>query len=258
MNRHCYWSIAEGPEVSQVEALIQSARAVGVTEPFHIWSPQAPRGATHHRCLALERAGGIYKLVFLRRAVIDLDYDLYVWLDPATRFVRAPHDLHGLLRHSPIHVPLEGALSGRTDIHFPEAGGLSCAQLAQAMQQHGVRSRTVFSVTGGFHLVRRAAVEHVYQLALEFWKAMARDGTRLGYGPVLAYVMQMLCADPDAHRIARAPAMWRHDRDGRWAEAAPSDEPWSGRDFLEPEPRIANPAIVHLCTPLGMEPPSRG
>lgn len=243
----CYWSVADAAEVPQIEATIRSARAAGVQEPFHVWSPVATAGAIHHPCLELERSGGIYKLVFLQRAVAELDFDAYVWLDPSHWFVRPPGDVTRLLRGSPLHAPLEAAL----DQGPPRVatGGLREEELADRMRLHGVRSKTIFAASGGFFVVRRPAVQRVYELAREFWKVCFAEGIRLSYEPTLAYAMQMLCGNPYAHQLERDLDLWRCDHEGHWREQTPDGKPWLGTDCLARRRSTANPALIQFQPP---------
>lgn len=241
----CYWSVAEGADVPLIEGAIRSARAAGVREEFHVWSPQPVSGAVHHPCLALETAGGIFKLVFLKQAVAALGFDAYVWLDPAHHFVREPGDVLRLLRGAPLHVPLEGDLD-RCLQPCQETGGCAPAKLAEWMRLCGVRSRSVFAVSGGFFIVRREAVDTVYFLAREFWKSCLPAGVRLPYEPLLAYAMQMLCGNPYAHALEHGDEVWRCDHDGHWKNALPDGRAWEGVDCLGQLRRTANPTIVHL------------
>lgn len=239
----CYWSVVEGADVARMEALIESARRVGVQEPFEVWSPEPVKGAVHHRCEALETWGGIYKLVFLRRAVLGLDYESYVWLEPNQRFFRAPGDLRRLLKGSPVHVPLEGDLNQEVRSSW-SVPGMPPSELALRMRRAGVRSRRVGMVTGGYFVVRRLAVETLYRLALEFWTSCFREGQRLPWEPTLAYAMQMLCGDPTRHQWEGLGDIWRCDWSGRaWSELA-NAEAVESVDCLGQRTSIDRPAIA--------------
>ena len=241
----CYWSAVEGEDAAIMSSAIRSARRVGVTEDFHVWSPDPVPGATHHLCGPLERWGGIFKFVFLCRAVQDLDYEAYVWIDADSWFVRHPGDVLKVMQGAPMHASLETNFAEAKHAAAPLWGSRAEVML-ELMRSGGVRSNALFTVDGGLFVVRRAAVDTVYELAREFWIFCRDRGQRLEHEPLLSFVMHLLCGNPYAHTLERTADLWACDRHGCFRDGPPIGQPWKFQDCFGYEPQMVNPAILHL------------
>jgi len=247
----CYWSVAEGSDAALLSRAIASARRAGVEEDIHVWSPEpVPEASQHHPCGALEREGGIFKFVFLQRAVQELKYDYYVWLEPDDWFVRHPGDLSRVMQGSPVHACLESNFAGAPHAARP-LWGANAQVIAALMRAGGVRSQALFTVDAGMFIVRQTAVDRVYELAREFWIFCRDHGFRLGQEPLLSFVTHMLCGNPYAHTLERWPDLWAADRTGHFRDQVPDGRAWSWSDGFPPGARTVNPAIIRLpgCEP---------
>src|SRR5262249_17062732 len=147
---------------------------------------------------------------FLRRAVQALDYDLYIWIDADSWFVRRPCDFSGVLRGAPIHASLETNFAKVEHAAVP-LWGTRAEVMTELMRAGGVGSNALFTVDGGLFLVRRKAVDTVYELAREFWMFCRDRGHRLEHEPLLSFVTHLLCGNPYAHTLERTADVWACD-----------------------------------------------
>ena len=92
--RYCYWSVVDGVYADMMQAVVHSARQVGVFKDFHVWTDRTIHGATCHPITNFDKTLYLFKLRFLRDEVSRLDYDYFVWLDADCYFVRDPGDRH--------------------------------------------------------------------------------------------------------------------------------------------------------------------
>src|SRR5207253_1679912 len=105
--RYCYWSVVDRDYSWMMQAVVASARKVGIYKDFHIWADRLIEGAVTHRIRKLDNSFYLFKLRFLREEVRKLNYDYFIWLDADTYFVRNPGDVLRVLHGSPIHATLE-------------------------------------------------------------------------------------------------------------------------------------------------------
>jgi len=73
--RYCYWSVVDGDYALMAQAVVRSARRLGVFKDFHIWTDKPIEEAICHDAGKFEKWGCLFKLVFLRDAVQKLNYD---------------------------------------------------------------------------------------------------------------------------------------------------------------------------------------
>jgi hypothetical protein len=89
------------------------------------------------------------------------------------------------------------------------------------------------------------AIDTALALATEFWRAAQAEGYAFNDEPLLAYVMQMLCADPYRHTIHETADIWASDWTGYFADRLPDGLPWWFTDHFTGEVHPVDPAIVH-------------
>ena len=240
----CYWSIATGNYSQLLTALVASARAVGVTEDFHVWTDHPVPNAVCHPAGHFDNWGWLFKLVFLRDEVAKLDYDFFVFLDADSWFVRQPENPSRWIQDTPIHLTL-GADLTRADSHTHWWEYAAETHIA-LMRSAGVRHRPIYSVNAGMFIVRRDAIPLVYSLACQYWSLCHRHGVLCVDEPVLAYVAQRLCPDPIPHTLGATHDFWAIDGNGVFAKRLPEGRPFRFRGFLNQYDLELNPAIVHL------------
>lgn len=225
-----------------MERCVQSARAVGVFKDFHVLTDRALAGCECYDALNCDKSDGMFKLHYLKAAISKLPFKIFVWVDADTLFVRTPIDLTDVLGRSPCHMPLESELetaSGR------QWDGLSCENLLHLFKRAGVVN-SVRSCRSAFWMVRRDAIDVIYELAFGFWHLGKEAKLTLSVGHTLAYAMQMLCANPERHLVARRSDLWAEDNQGLFANELPNGNPWEWKDALGHSGGIVDPAIIHL------------
>lgn len=243
-SRFCYWSVATGSYVDLLAAMIDSARAVGVREEFHVWADRPVPGACVHPAGAFDSWGWLFKLVFLRDEVARLDYEFFVFLDADNWFVRHPGDPGRLLNGSPMHLTLEADLTRAREV--PVWWEYPADTLVTLMQAAGLPHASVYTVNAGMFVVRREAIEWVYALANRFWAFCRERGVWCVDEMLLAYAMQTLCAEPQRHRLEHTQDFWATDTNGVFADRLPDGRPFRFRGFHRLHDLELDPAIVHL------------
>ncbi len=232
---------------------MRTARQCGVFKSFHVLTDRPLEGCECYDAMQCDKSDGMFKLHYLKVGMSRLPFEVFIWVDADTVFVRNPVDVLAPLGRSPIHVPLEVNLSALPDDR--EWKGVSCSKLRDLFRQRGVANQVHLSQSA-FWLVHREAIDGVYELAFQFFHAARAVGLEAGIDAALGYAMQLLCADPEAHELTRHPGLWASDDLGYFEAAMPDGEPWRWRHPLREQACDVHPAIVHVPA-RGSEPTNR-
>ena len=241
---YCYWSVADGDFALMAETMVRSARKAGVSTEFHIWSDQEIAGAVVHPIRRLKKDHYLFKLEFLRRHVIKLPHDYFVWLDADNYFVRDPGNILRVLGGAAVHASLESDFCGQNNIR-PDWRGCPLPIYAHLMRSAGVRGKSIFNVNGGFWIVHRDAVAMFCELAFSFWEIGRRHGYIFTEEAPIAYATQMLCRNADAHQLRKWTDVWVTEWRGVFGKRLPNGQPWIFKDYFTFEQLKVNPAIIH-------------
>lgn len=242
--RYCYWSVVDGCYTDMMQAVVDSARRVGVFKDFHVWCDRPIDGACSHPVKKLDKKLYLFKLRFLREQVKRLNYDYFVWLDADTWFVRNPGDPLRVLQGAPVHASLE------SDAALPDNYRLDwwdcpLGNYVKLMQFLGVHSKAVFNVNAGFWIVHHDVIDTFCALAFDFWEFSKELGYEFTEEPPLAYATHMLCGNPYLHTLRHTSDLWASDWRGCYEGRLPDGKEWPFEDYFTGEQFMVNPAIVH-------------
>lgn len=241
--RYCYWSVCDGPYSEMMEHCVRSARACGVFKEFHVLSDRAVPDCDCYEAYQCDKANGLFKLHYLKIGMSRLRFDYFVWIDADSIFLGNPIDVLGLLRKSPIHVPLEKNLSKISEDTI--WNGVSSRQFCKLVHAHGVQN-DAYSAQSAFWIVHHDAIDTVYELSLRFWLAAKESGLILHVSAALGYAMQMLCADPEAHVAQNRTDIWDTDDEGVFTPEVTWDQPQTWRESSSDRRGVVRPAILHI------------
>lgn len=244
MSGICFWSVGDGEYAWILQALVNSFRAAGMQDDFHVFSDREIDKAITHKVGKFDKRGCFFKLTFLQAQVQHWDYRYYIYLDADTLFMRHPERLLDVLEGSPLHFTFECDCTDPGAIR-KDWWGCPLNEYVRLMRDCGVTSDKVYNVNGGFFIVKREAVDTVCELALDFAKYAVRQGYLLPDEPAWAYAMHMLCDEPEKHLISRRWDLWCSDWEGIFAKQLPNGQPWTFKEYMTFKPHTVNPAIVH-------------
>ncbi len=243
MSGYCFWAVCDGVYGAMMEHCVRTARAAGVFKEFHVLTDRPVQGCECYEAYQCDKAHGLFKLHYLKVGMSRLPFDYFIWLDADTVFVRNPVDILSVLGRAPIHVPLEVNLSAmREDSDWK---GLSTAKLRDLYGEAGIANQ-IYLCQSAFWIVRRDAIDTVYELAFQFVNLAKEKGLAVNVDAALGCAMQLLCADPERHLLTEHPEIWAGDDLGQFADTLPDGHPWTWRHPLARDPARINPAIVHL------------
>jgi hypothetical protein len=240
----CYWTVADADYALMAQSAVMSARRVGVTEDFHIWTDRRLEGATCHESGCFDKSYYHFKLELLPEVVRALPYTYFVWFDADTYFVRHPGDVCRFLFGSPIHVSLESDLC-QPNLTRSDWWGCSVDNFTSLMRNAGIRSRAIFEMNAGLFIIHRDVVDTLLDLTWSFRDLSRKEGYSFTEEPLLAYAMQMLCANPFRHTLWETASLWASDWTGCYYNCLPNGAAWTFVDYFTDAPFELNPAIVH-------------
>ena len=251
MTSYCYWSLATGPYGALMENCVRTARAAGVFTQFQVLADRPLAGCECYDAYECDKAQGFFKLHYLKVGMSRLAFDYFIWLDADTVFVRKPLDILSPIGRSPIHVPLELNLADLAQ--DSDYNGVSCFKLRHLYADAGLLNQP-YLCHSAFWIVRRDAIDSVYELAFQFVNRCRETGIVVNVDVALGYAMQLLCGDPEAHLLTRHPEIWASDNFGQFSGRALNLEAWDWQHPLADHIFPVNPAIVHRPGAWGEEP----
>ncbi len=232
-----------------ITTMVKQARAVGVTEDFHVFcnKPVDIPGVINYTAGPLDITYHTFKWRLLRDYMADLNYEYFVWLDSDTWFTRHPGDLKAqLLRKNMMWCQLESELTSPKNSK-PDWWGVKPAQIIELFRDHGA-GETVWSSNGGMFIVRQDAVKQVVNELEQFHRLCLDSGHKKVHDEfVLAWLGQVkpFVEDPENNTSAMTCNLWSCDWMGRFAHKLPTTETWESVDWLTGESRLVQPAIIH-------------
>lgn len=81
---------------------------------------------------------------------------------------------------------------------------------------------------------------------MQFVQGAKASGLVADVNEALGCAMQVLCADPEAHRLTEHPELWASDDEDLFQGALPNGEAWNWKQPLNPDAVSVRPAIIHL------------
>jgi hypothetical protein len=245
MNKEiCFWSIGDGECALMLQTLVDSFHRVGMTEDFHVFSDREIKGAVTHLVGPFDKRGFLFKFAFLQSEVAKWNYRYFIYIDSDTLFVRKPKPLIPLFENSPLHFFMETPLIQATT--RTEWWNCPIDKYIRMMRDCGVRNEEVFGLNSGFFMIKKEAISLACGLAQDFLEYALGQGYFFPDEPLWNYAMHMLCDAPEKHLLKDHFDVWCTDWEGVFAKELPKGQPWTRHDYMNQEPYLVNPAILHL------------
>lgn len=244
--RFCYWTVADGNHGKMAATTVASARKVGVTADFHIWTDiDAIPGAIVHPCGKFDKTLYMFKFHFLKNEVAKLDYDYFVFFDADTYFVKDPGDLTKFMAPSDkVFVQMENDC---TPSRSKRKDWWSCPinEYGPFLKEQGANSDIYYNTNAGFWIVRKDAIDEFYERTTKFFDAAHKRGYK-GFTeePALAFVGHIM-QDPKKRAFEDTSWLWASDWTGQWKDRLPEYKEWQFEDYMSGEKKMVKPFIVH-------------
>jgi hypothetical protein len=240
----CYWTVADGKHGPMASTMVASARAVGVTADFHIWTDMpAIEGATVHPCGAFDKKLYMFKFHFLKDEVSKLNYDYFVFLDADNYFVRNPGDLAEMMGEDKIFAQMENIVSDKSARR--DWWGCPVTEYGKFLREQGADCTVYYNTNAGFWVVAKTAVDEFYaKTTMFFAKAQQRGYTNFTEEPALAFAGHVM-QDPSKRTLEDTSWLWCSDWTGQWKDKLPTYMSWQFEDYMSGEKKMVKPCITH-------------
>lgn len=222
---------------------VASARARGCFKEFVVFAENEIEGCVCYQVLEEQEKGGWDVLHYLKLGMRQRKFEYYIWIDPYSYFVRNLQGILSRLNGSPVHVPL---LVPICEVENMDAGcNTSWGSLAALMKNRGIID-VPYVTADSFWIVKHEAVELLEEYAVGFRNDCRREeDLDISVAVGLGYAMQLLCGDPERHRLESTSDIWanyllRQGNTELCAEERLWRHPIGGRELK------VNPAIWHL------------
>lgn len=243
--KFCYWTVASGKHGEMARGLVKSARSVGVSADFHIFTDlQNIEGAIVHPCGVFSVDKYMFKFHFLKNEITKLDYDYFVFLDADNYFVRDPGDLSELLGDDKVFIQMENDCS---PYRSKRQDWWSCPinEYGPFLRENGAIQDTYYNTNAGFWIIRKDAIDEVYKLGITFFNNAHKKGySGFTEEPSLAYIGHML-QDPSIRTFENTNWLWATDWTGQYKDKLPDGNEWLFEDYMSGDKISVNPCIVH-------------
>ena len=225
-----------------MEHCVASAHRRGVYTPFHVLSDREIPGCECYDSMKGQQASGLHKLIYLKAAISKLNFEYFVWIEASSLFVRQPKNLVSSLGRAPAHIPLIVPVDPDDETQLPT--GAAAALWARTMRKAGLQNQPYFAESA-FWVVHREAVATICDLANHFRIVARESGWEADATPAIAFAVQMLCGNPEMHRVAKRPDLWAVDYTHQPSIHC-GNEGWDCEIPGFQQSLKVNPAIVHL------------
>lgn len=243
--KFCYWTVADGNHGKMMATTVASARKVGVTEDFHIWTdmPEIP-GAIVHPCGKFDKTLYMFKFHFLKNEVAKLDYDYFVFLDADNYFVSNPGNLGEMMQGDKVFIQMEN------DCDPPRCkrrDWWSCpiGEYEKFMISMGAKPGKMYNTNAGFWIVAKEAIVEFYDRATYIFDEAHKRGWNKTTEEFALAGVGMIMQNRYTHTFEETSWLWASDWTGQWKDKLPEYTSWQFEDYMSGDKIMVKPKIVH-------------
>ena len=246
MKTFCYWSVADKDHAKMAATMVNSARKVGVTEDFHIWSDRDIKGAINHPCNNFDNSkkGCWFKLNYLMTQVSSLDYEYFVWLDSDQYFVRKPRSIMEHVDGGTILIPMENEITSIANKRG-DWWGVPTQKTIDIFREFGCKGRRLYNTNGGLFVVKKEFINTFFHMCYDFFHMIENKGWVVPEEYCLAIMGNLLNKDMELANMNALQDIWACDWTDQFINDVPKGNPWIMENYLTGLKETVNPAIVH-------------
>ena len=186
--KYCYWIVDNAACDSRMAEMVAAARIRGVTADIIAFSAREIEGADTYDLYDIDHSDPLFPLVYLQAGLVNLSYDVIIYIDRMTKIRGEIVNLEALLNFDPVHVPLCSNYRSPIDV-----------VLEGTARRFGFNRQWRSNLDGGF-VLRRRAVERVVELCGAFRK-FSGEKANFKCSELVGSVCQILSGDTRAHEV---------------------------------------------------------
>jgi hypothetical protein len=240
------WSVAWGEYRYILQTLTDSIRSVGIDCDILTFSDEPLSGV-----LSCEMDKTIeldfkqyWKFNYLKKFV-DLDYDIFVFIDSDHYFVRKPSKSFSEMIgadfwHSFLESPINSSETKRGDWW-----GVSNDRMFEIYKGFGVSQKTIYCTNGGFWICKKNFLSAASVIGLAFRDFQKGLGLDLPEEVAIAIMSHMFSEDYRDRFHSNYMDVWASEWTGALKDKIPDGSSWEFQEYMTHKISSVNPAIVH-------------
>lgn len=243
--KFCYWTVADKDHAKMAQIMVRSARNIGITEDFHIWTDKSSiDGAIVHNCGDFNKRSYMFKFAFLKDQVSVLDYDYFIFIDADNYFVANPGNLTELMIGNKIFCQMENEITSPNVVR-KDWWGCPIYKYKALFSRMGLKLDKIYNTNAGFWIVDKNHIDQFYNIGVNFHLKCKEDGFDNFTEEVSLAFMGHCMQHPESRTMDKTSWLWASDWNGYWQNELPTYSEWEFEDYLTGEKRMIKPCIVH-------------
>lgn len=240
------WSVAWGDYRYMMQSLMASIRGVGIDHDLLTFSDEPLDGV-----MSTEMDPKIemdftqyWKFRYLGK-LMELDYDLFVFIDSDHYFVRKPpRDFSEVIGDDPWHSFLESPIND-VSTRRGDWWGVANQSMVELYRGFGAQQRILYNSNGGFWMCKREFLSHAAAVGLLFRDYQKGLGLNLPEEVGIAIMSHIFSLDYTRRFHSKNLDLWASEWTGSLKDALPTGEPWDFQEYMTHARSKLNPSIVH-------------
>lgn len=247
MKKFCYWSISWGEYDYMLQALVNSAKRVGIEEDFITFTEKPIQNCINYRLdpsIDLDRLQ-FFKFEYLYKKMLSMDYKYFIFIDADHFFLRHPEiSIEDIMKNSPWHSFLESPLNSK-QTQRQDWWSVPNQFMCQMMKNHGVQNKEIRNTNGGFWICHRDFITRAVHLAYNFHNAFRSHNIELPEEVSIGYLSNLISTKNTDRFSENFTNYWASDWTGIFQDALPIDKEWESTSYMTYEKILVKPAIIH-------------
>jgi hypothetical protein len=195
MEKYCYWSFASNSEErNSWKECVMSARHVGTPHDFHLLTDVAVPHLSCFDAMQVADDNGFRILAYLKAAISKLNYDMYIYLTPETRFTSRPLKVLSHCKGKPLSVAFTGPVETCASLALSQVYSIERDKAIELLRSAGVFGQPWFCRFSPF-AVKRKAVDLIFDLCREFRVKSKEHGYEVNAALAICFAANMLIPD---------------------------------------------------------------
>lgn len=240
------WSVAWGDYRYMLQSLVGSIRDVGINDDILVFTDEPIKLCKRQSIINnIELDFKQYWKFHYLRAIKDLDYDLFVFIDSDHFFVRKPSiTFSDVIGSDPWHSFLESPINS-TETKRGDWWGVPNNIMVKIYSHFGVNQNIIYNSNGGFWICKKSFIDHAANTGLLFRDYQRPFNFDLPEEVAIAIMSHLFSKDYSNRFHKKYLDYWASEWTGSLKDSVPDGQSWVFEEYMTHKKSEINPAIVH-------------